>query len=281
MKFPFIGCVHRRRGKCKQKIISTIKLAGEPVSRILSPARQAFLPTTPSGDHSSRSRIASGLKQPTRGSRRHTLSSVARTGRAGPPLLFGLAPRGVFRASDVAIRAVGSYPTFSPLPSPSELPLAIPQGKCARPKQAGFRFFRNPAAEVQAAPAVLFSVALSVAALSQRTFARCDAQPPGVTRRVALPWPSLARSPQPESGLSSRSFVRLAADSGQAGDHPAHPLSQLYATPSSCYSSFKELCVVRRGPRWESLFASIRLHNSGANAAFRCSLQGRDECRLE
>jgi hypothetical protein len=39
------------------------------------------------------------------------------TSRAGSPLLFGLAPRGVFRASPVARRAVGSYPTFSPLPA--------------------------------------------------------------------------------------------------------------------------------------------------------------------
>jgi hypothetical protein len=38
------------------------------------------------------------------------------TSRASSPLLFGLAPRGVFRASGVAIGAVGSYPTFSPLP---------------------------------------------------------------------------------------------------------------------------------------------------------------------
>src|ERR1700745_866829 len=38
-------------------------------------------------------------------------------GRASPPLLFGLAPRGVFRAPSVATRAVGSYPTFSPLPN--------------------------------------------------------------------------------------------------------------------------------------------------------------------
>ena len=36
--------------------------------------------------------------------------------RASSPLLFGLAPRGVFRASGVATGAVGSYPTFSPLP---------------------------------------------------------------------------------------------------------------------------------------------------------------------
>jgi hypothetical protein len=71
----------------------------------------------PGGDHSSRSRIASGLKQPTRGSQHPTPSSEAHTGWASPPLLFGLAPRGVFRAPDVAIRAVGSYPTFSPLPN--------------------------------------------------------------------------------------------------------------------------------------------------------------------
>jgi hypothetical protein len=43
--------------------------------------------------------------------------------RAGPalPLLFGLAPRGVFRASSVARRAVGSYPTVSPLPAKAPL----------------------------------------------------------------------------------------------------------------------------------------------------------------
>ena len=68
-------------------------------------------------DHSSRSRIAPGLQQPTRGSQQLALSSLLHTGWASPPLLFGLAPRGVFRAPDVAIRAVGSYPTFSPLPN--------------------------------------------------------------------------------------------------------------------------------------------------------------------
>ncbi len=68
-------------------------------------------------DHSSRSRIAPGLQQPTRGSQQLAPSSLLHTGWASPPLLFGLAPRGVFRAPDVAIRAVGSYPTFSPLPN--------------------------------------------------------------------------------------------------------------------------------------------------------------------
>jgi hypothetical protein len=37
--------------------------------------------------------------------------------RASSPLLFGLAPRGVFRALAIASEAVGSYPTFSPLPT--------------------------------------------------------------------------------------------------------------------------------------------------------------------
>jgi hypothetical protein len=68
-------------------------------------------------DHSSRSRIAPGLEQPTRGSQQVAPASALHTGWASPPLLFGLAPRGVFRAPDVAIRAVGSYPTFSPLPN--------------------------------------------------------------------------------------------------------------------------------------------------------------------
>jgi hypothetical protein len=57
------------------------------------------------------------------------------TGWASPPLLFDLAPRGVFHAPDVAIRAVGSYPTFSPLPNaptvrgePQVLPAACRRG---------------------------------------------------------------------------------------------------------------------------------------------------------
>ena len=37
--------------------------------------------------------------------------------RASSPLLFGLAPRGVCHAPGIAAGAVGSYPTFSPLPA--------------------------------------------------------------------------------------------------------------------------------------------------------------------
>jgi hypothetical protein len=68
-------------------------------------------------DHSSRFRIAPELQQPTRGSQQRSSSEALHTGWASPPLLFGLAPRGVCHASNVAIRAVGSYPTFSPLPN--------------------------------------------------------------------------------------------------------------------------------------------------------------------
>ena len=37
-------------------------------------------------------------------------------GRAAPPPLFGLAPRGVYPASEIAFTAVRSYRTISPLP---------------------------------------------------------------------------------------------------------------------------------------------------------------------
>ena len=37
-------------------------------------------------------------------------------GRAVPGSLFGLAPDGVYRAPLITLGAVGSYPTFSPLP---------------------------------------------------------------------------------------------------------------------------------------------------------------------
>src|SRR5881397_3499757 len=41
---------------------------------------------------------------------------AAQTTRAGSRCLLGLAPTGGCRAAPVARRAVGSYPTFSPLP---------------------------------------------------------------------------------------------------------------------------------------------------------------------
>ena len=141
------------------------------------------------GDHSSRSRIAPGLKQPTRGSRRRALSSAACTGRAGPPLLFGFAPRGVFRALGIAAQAVGSYPTFSPLPN------------ALRPNRPapGLTGNRPPRSKLTGG---LFSVALSVAGFPAALSHRKE-RPPDVIRRVAL-GPQAVKPKSLESGLSSR-----------------------------------------------------------------------------
>ena len=57
--------------------------------------------------HSSRPRLASGLKQPTRAASRN---------QAHVPPLFGLAPGGVYRAGPVARTAVRSCRTLSTLP---------------------------------------------------------------------------------------------------------------------------------------------------------------------
>jgi len=46
----------------------------------------------------------------------------SRTERAAPPLLFGLAPRGVYPASRITPAAVRSYRTFSPLPGAGNAP---------------------------------------------------------------------------------------------------------------------------------------------------------------
>ena len=88
------------------------------------------------------------------------------------------------------------------------LPHLFTLAKCARPKEACSRFFREPVAAVQASPAVSFLWHFpwpSKILRSRRWQLRgTPRQPPGVTRRVALPWPALASSPRPESGLSSR-----------------------------------------------------------------------------
>lgn len=73
----------------------------QSVSRVLSNG------VTRWDSHFSRSTITRTLQQPTRG----VLVEVGYSRR-----LLGLAPAGVYRAAHVAMRAVGSYPTFSPLP---------------------------------------------------------------------------------------------------------------------------------------------------------------------
>ena len=90
--------------------------ARRSVSRILSGMdRSPHL-----GDHFSGIRVAPNLKRPTREPRpgqslRRILTNAPRV------LLFGLAPGDAYRASDVTIPAVGSYPAVSPLPDPLRL----------------------------------------------------------------------------------------------------------------------------------------------------------------
>src|SRR5271163_3007657 len=106
------------------------------------------------------------------------------TSRASSPLLFGLAPRGVFRAPDVAIGAVGSYPTFSPLPESAREAKTSRRFTCAiSPCGANRRFkflWHYPS------PAYASTVSYAVRAA-------CKLERPGVTRRVA-PCPRGPRS---------------------------------------------------------------------------------------
>src|SRR2546425_1986232 len=148
-------------------------MTGRSVSRILSGAcpsvRRLSAPNrvrpTHRGDHSSGSRIASGLKRPTRG-----------LYRAGPALPSYLA---LHHAGFAVPRALpperwALTPPFHPCPA---------QPACER-RAEGFppachRGFRGSLALTASCAGGLFSVALSVAESSQT-------RPPGVTRRVAL-----------------------------------------------------------------------------------------------
>ena len=184
--------------------------AGEPVSRILCVASVPELPGSgdvaiiPLGPGSLRD--SSSLPE----GRIAAPCGAANSGWASPPLLFGLAPRGVFRAPVVATRAVGSYPTFSPLPArfaetgePSVSPKVCRRGASIAGGLSFCGTFRSRP--------------------SRRAFARLEALPPGVTRRVALRR-SLLRVRGDGVGLSSRPLART-------GDHPAHPACRIIRRP--------------------------------------------------
>jgi hypothetical protein len=158
--------------------------------------------------HSSGPRIAARLMRPTRGLTSPPLRAAI-TGRTGPPLLFGLAPRGVYLASCVAARAVGSYSTVSPLPDASHEWRAA-QGFASSRSQVG-------------SAGGLFSVALSVAA-------PLKARPPGVTRRAVLWSPDFP--PVPLSGTSGR---------------PAHPPGSSIQVASDGWRVTSAFRFVRRG----------------------------------
>ena len=82
------------------------------------------------GDHFSGIRVASNLKRPTRRPRPGQPVAAFRR-KPADVFLFGLASSDAYRAGDVAITAVGSYPTVSPLPDPLRLdwdPIALAIG---------------------------------------------------------------------------------------------------------------------------------------------------------
>ena len=161
-------------------------VAGKPVSRILcgAPTLQQRAATIIPLGHTSRcgsSDLPEG-SHPVRlsplGTERVLLRERLSAGRTSPPLLFGLAPRGVCHADDITAAAVGSYPTFSPLPA------------------------REPCRHPEAFPPVCHRVTLRRRYLLCGTFrdaAACAASSPGVTRRAAHTACAVS-----VSGLSSR-----------------------------------------------------------------------------
>ena len=127
--------------------------------------------------------------------------------RASSPLLFGLAPRGVFRALAIASEAVGSYPTFSPLPTVRAL-RDVSQVLPARCHRAALRRRFN--------------------FLWHYPWLRFVAKPPGVTRRVALSRVLANKSlAMPQDGV--RTFLPLLR---LAAQQPAitRPARRLYYT---------------------------------------------------
>jgi len=117
-----------------------------------------------------------------------------------PTLLFGLAPRGVCRAPNVAIRAVSFYLAVSPLPAAVAFNRG---GKVSLPSATEALVSRR---------SVFCGTFRSPAILSRFT---------RINRRI--PWRYQARCPA-ESGLSSRR-ARLPVFTGRcaARDHPLRP----------------------------------------------------------
>jgi len=85
-----------------QRLVSALRAGGE----------SAYKPGSVESSHSSGTDVAVGLKRPTRKHARARAAAPCGTATS----LFGLAPGGVCRAVGVAIDAVRSYRTVSPLP---------------------------------------------------------------------------------------------------------------------------------------------------------------------
>jgi hypothetical protein len=150
------------------------------------------------------------------------LSQKHSSSRASSPLLFGLAPRGVCHALDITAEAVGSYPTFSPLPT-------------SRTFEDVPKVFLRAITGLRAAGGIV-SVALSVNSSTGCSLCVCffagtfharrpsftDSslcyRSPGVTRRIAL-----LCSRRVVSGLSSRP-VRLRVPGQRSSSSPANSI---------------------------------------------------------
>ena len=127
------------------------------------------------------------LSAPSRAERIICLSSqypgpVPHGGTWSGPLrgpLFGLAPDGVFRASALALGAVGSYPTFSPLPWPRRrgrgglfsvaLSVGTPRGVTSRVYLAAGLLASAPASYAASRPLV-FGLSSSPGSLRGKRF---------------------------------------------------------------------------------------------------------------
>lgn len=150
--------------------------------------------------------------------------------RASSPLLFGLAPRGVCLAAAITGGAVGSYPTFSPLPACVPF-VDIPEV-----------FLRAITGSRSAGG--LFSVALSVTQFSRTAS-------PGVTRRVALRPQALRPKGilhSPRSGV--RTFLPLHVALAFSPASSAQPAiiqltRHIYYTAQSLFPS---KCSIHRAP---------------------------------
>ena len=126
---------------------------------------------TKRGDHSSRSRITSGLQQPTRGSEARLLRATScGPGRPSPP---------IWPCSTRGFPCPGCCH-----PGGGLLPHLFTLTQCARPKEAGPWCYRRPAAEVQAHRRFIFCGTFR-SRESTAAHHRRKTQPPGVTRRVA------------------------------------------------------------------------------------------------
>jgi len=176
------------------------------------------------GSHRDSSSLPEGFHSPQLSLPRTELKRSA--SRAGSPLLFGLAPRGVFRASGVTTGAVGSYPTFSPLPNVACISSASRRFTCAMPPRSLRRrsilcgTFRDAIVAPGFSPAPRPRPLTLSGALPMLRLPSAIPRSPFGARKC----PTCVST---VSGLSSRfGFVAAALrrrSSASASDHPAHP----------------------------------------------------------